>query len=87
MIRIGRLNPVAGLILLVALYFATVCPVLAAEDTLVYSWLSKVGELNPHTYSPNQMFAQAMLYESLVKYAEGNTVIPWLAEKWTVSAD
>jgi len=52
----------------------------ADQDTLVYSWSSNVGELNPHLYSPNQMFAQAMVYEPLVRYAEGNQVIPWLAE-------
>ena len=38
-------------------------------------------------YSPNQMFAQAMVYEPLVKYSEGGQVIPWLAEKWEISAD
>ena len=59
----------------------------ADQDTLVYSWSSNVGELNPHLYSPNQMFAQAMVYEPLVRYAEGNQVIPWLAEKWEISPD
>ncbi|MBF0377473.1 MAG: nickel ABC transporter, nickel/metallophore periplasmic binding protein [Desulfamplus sp.] len=57
------------------------------KDTLIYSWASNVGELNPHLYSPNQMFAQAMVYEPLVKYAEGGKITPWLAEKWTVSPD
>ena len=42
--------------------------VLAAPDTPVYSWTSNVGPLNPHLYSPNQMFAQAMVYEPLVRY-------------------
>jgi nickel transport system substrate-binding protein len=46
-----------------------------------------VEELNPHLYSPNQMFAQAVLYEPLVKYGEGNKVLPWLAVKWTISPD
>jgi nickel transport system substrate-binding protein len=67
--------------------FAAVPQAFAEDDTLVYSWSSNVGELNPHVYSPNQMFAQALLYESLVKYGEGNKVIPCLAEKWTISAD
>jgi nickel transport system substrate-binding protein len=67
--------------------FAAVPQTFAGDDTLVYSWSSNVGELNPHLYSPNQMFAQALLYESLVKYGEGNKVLPWLAEKWAVSSD
>ncbi len=56
-------------------------------DTLRYSWPSNVGELNPHTYSPNQMFAQGMVYEPLVKYAKGGVIEPWLAESWTISPD
>lgn len=57
------------------------------KDTLTYSWSSNVGELNPHMYSPNQMFAQAMVYEPMVKFAEGGKVMPWLAEKWDISPD
>lgn len=57
------------------------------KDTLIYSWASNVGELNPHMYSPNQMFAQAMVYEPLVKYAEGGKIIPWLAQQWSISSD
>ena len=67
--------------------FAAVPQAVAEDDTLVYSWSSNVGELNPHLYSPNQMFAQALLYESLVKYGEDNKVLPWLAKKWTISPD
>lgn len=59
----------------------------SSSDTLVYSWSANVGELNPHMYSPNQMFAQAMVYEPLVRYAEDGKIIPWLAEKWTISQD
>jgi nickel transport system substrate-binding protein len=63
-------------------------PVPAAQsDTLNYSWSANVGPLNPHAYSPNQMFAQAMVYESLVRYAKGGTVVPWLAESWDISED
>jgi len=56
-------------------------------DTLRYSWPSNVGELNQHKYSPNQMFAQGMVYEPLVKYAKGGAIEPWLAESWTTSPD
>ncbi|WP_051694406.1 nickel ABC transporter substrate-binding protein [Desulfohalovibrio reitneri] len=57
------------------------------EDTLVYSWPSNVGPLNPHQYSPNQMFGQAMVYEPLVKYQADGSVKPWLADSWEVSED
>lgn len=57
------------------------------DDVLVYSWSNNVGNLNPHLYSPSQMFAQAMVYEPLVRYQADGTVRPCLAESWTVSAD
>ena len=63
-------------------------PALAADPkTLVYSWPSNVGPLNPHTYSPNQMFAQAMVYEPLVRYGLDGKIVPWLAESWDISPD
>lgn len=46
-----------------------------------------VDQLNPHLYSPNQMFGQAMVYESLVKYRSDGTVEPWLATSWEMSED
>lgn len=61
--------------------------VFAQTKTLVYSWPSNVGPLNPHTYSPNQMFAQAMVYEPLVRYSANGKIIPWLAESWEISPD
>jgi nickel transport system substrate-binding protein len=62
-------------------------PALSDPGTLVYSWTSNVGPLNPHLYSPNQMFAQAMVYEPLVRYTMDGTLEPWLAESWEVSQD
>lgn len=59
----------------------------SGPDTLVYSWSSNVGPLNPHLYSPNQMFAQAMVYEPLVRYTADGKIIPWLAERWERSSD
>lgn len=59
----------------------------AAAQTLNFSWPSNVGPLNPHGYAPNQMFAQGMVYESLVKYQADGTVAPWLATSWTASGD
>ncbi len=56
-------------------------------DTLFYSWNANVGPLNPHLYSPNQMFGQAMVYEPLVRYGADGKILPWLAESWEVSPD
>ncbi len=56
-----------------------------SPDTLVYSWNANVGPLNPHLYSPNQMFGQAMVYEPLVRYSADGKILPWLAERWEAS--
>lgn len=62
-------------------------PLEKAPDTLIYSWGTNAGPLNPHLYSPNQMFAQAMVYEPLVRYRADGKIVPWLAERWEISAD
>lgn len=59
----------------------------AVPDEVTTAWPVNVGPLNPHLYSPNQMFAQSMVYEPLVKYQADGSVIPWLAKSWTHSAD
>jgi len=82
----ARLRVVAAVIL--SLGIAVAAPTRAtAQNTIVYSWSSNVGALNPHLYSPNQMFAQGMLYEPLVRYTEGGQVVPWLAKSWEISDD
>ena len=58
-----------------------------AAPTLTYSWPTNAGPLDPRGYSPNQMYAQAMVYEPLVRYTAQGTLEPWLATSWTVSAD
>ncbi len=64
-------------------------PALAAApaDTVVYSYMSNVGPLNPHMYSPNQMFAQEMVYDALVRLNDDGSVGPSLAARWEVSED
>lgn len=57
------------------------------DDVIVYSWNSNVGHLNPHLYSPSQMFAQNLVYEPLVRYQADGTVAPCLAQSWKVSED
>ncbi|AOV96785.1 nickel ABC transporter, nickel/metallophore periplasmic binding protein [Edwardsiella hoshinae] len=59
----------------------------AAVEQITTAWPTNVGPLNPHLYAPNQMFAQSMVYEPLVKYQADGSVIPWLAERWHHSAD
>ncbi|RFC62501.1 nickel ABC transporter, nickel/metallophore periplasmic binding protein [Fulvimarina endophytica] len=61
--------------------------VTSALERLNFSWPVNVGPLNPHLYTPNQMFAQSMVYEPLVRYGKDGTLEPWLAESWEVSGD
>ncbi|MFF5995840.1 nickel ABC transporter substrate-binding protein [Lysinibacillus sp. KU-BSD001] len=58
-----------------------------SSNTLVMSWPKDIGEVNPHLYSPNEMFAQAMLYDPLVVYENDGTISPGLAESWDMSPD
>ncbi|MCM3597999.1 nickel ABC transporter substrate-binding protein [Metabacillus idriensis] len=54
---------------------------------VTFSWPGDIGNLNPHTYFPNEFFSQAMVYESLVYYGKGGEIQPWLAESWDISKD
>ena len=74
-------------LLCAALLCAPLAASAAASDELVTAWPVNVGPLNPHLYTPNQMFAQSMVYEPLVKYRTDGSVEPWLAKSWTRSAD
>ncbi len=58
----------------------------AKENMLTMAWNVNVGPLNPHGYVPNQMFAQGMVYDPLVRF-ENNAIVPALAESWTISED
>lgn len=58
-----------------------------AAPTLTFSWPTNAGPLDPRGYSPNQMYAQAMVYEPLVRYTAEGTLEPWLATHWSVSPD
>jgi nickel transport system substrate-binding protein len=53
-----------------------------ASHTLTFSWPVNAGPLDPHGYAANQMYAQSMLYEPLVRYAEGGSIAPALATAW-----
>jgi len=69
-----------------AILVASPAPSLARER-LTFSWPANVGPLNPHLYTPNQMFAQSMVYEPLVRYRADGTLAPWLAVSWQISDD
>lgn len=74
-------------VLLAVLACAPLLTRAAAPDEITTAWPVNVGPLNPHLYTPNQMFAQSMVYEPLVKYQADGSVKPWLAKSWSHSAD
>ncbi|WP_208246182.1 nickel ABC transporter substrate-binding protein (plasmid) [Rhizobium sp. T1470] len=80
-------NRFRDLALAVAFAAAALVSSARADPTLNFSWPMNVGPLNPHLYSPNQMFAQSMVYETLVRYQADGTIKPWLAESWVPSTD
>ncbi|MBJ8769362.1 nickel ABC transporter, nickel/metallophore periplasmic binding protein, partial [Citrobacter freundii] len=78
---LSRLNRTLIAILACVSFFAHAAP----SDEITTAWPVNVGPLNPHLYTPNQMFAQSMVYEPLVKYQADGSVIPWLAKSWNHS--
>jgi len=46
-----------------------------------------VGPMNPHVYRPNEFFSNNLIYEGLVAYGPGGSIVPALATSWTESAD
>tara|TARA_B110000208_G_scaffold162960_1_gene199605 strand:+ start:328 stop:2226 length:1899 start_codon:yes stop_codon:yes gene_type:complete len=44
-----------------------------------------VGRLDPHSYRPNEFFANNLVYDGLVEYGAGGIVKPALAASWTVA--
>ena len=57
------------------------------DKTVTLSWPRDIGPMNPHVYNPSQLIAQSMIYEPLVRYADGGKLEPALAESWTISPD
>ena len=43
---------------------------------------SSVGRLDPHSYRPNEFFANNWVYEGLVAYGANGAVVPSLATEW-----
>ena len=44
-----------------------------------------VGRLDPHSYRPNEFFSNNWVYDGLVEYGPQGSIIPSLAESWTVT--
>jgi len=47
--------------------------------------MGSVGRMDPHTYRPNEFFANNWVYESLVSYGVGGVIEPALASSWTAA--
>ena len=62
----------------------TVAP---GAQTGLFSNETGVGRLDPHTYRPNEFFSSNWVYDGLVEYGPGGTILPALAESWTVAND
>ncbi|MFE6167928.1 nickel ABC transporter substrate-binding protein [Viridibacillus arvi] len=85
------------IVLVILVIFITGCSNKAKEQdntadkdqskVVTFSMTGDIGDLNPHTYFPNEFFSQAMVYESLVYYGKGGEIQPWLAESWDISKD
>lgn len=56
------------------------------DEKIVYANYRDIRDLNPHLYN-GEMFAQNLLYESLVKIKDDGSISPWLAESYEVSED
>lgn len=55
-----------------------------AESVLKIGISTPVGALNPQGYGQNQMFAQNMVYEGLVKVSKKGEIVPSLATSWEI---
>ena len=53
-------------------------------QTGLFSNDTGVGRLDPHTYRPNEFFANNWVYDGLCEYGPQGTIVPSLAESWTV---
>ena len=56
------------------------------DSTLTIAYPVNAGPVNPHLYNPNQMYAQTMVYDSLVRYTPDG-MGGALAESWSISDD
>lgn len=74
------------LVIILSIFFLFSTSYARDEATLTIAWPLNAGPLNPHLYNPNQMYAQTMVYDSLVRYTP-DKMEPALAESWSISDD
>ncbi|WP_392564361.1 nickel ABC transporter substrate-binding protein [Orbus wheelerorum] len=55
-----------------------------AKSDITFANFRDIRDLNPHLYS-GEMWAQNILYESLVHYNDDGSFTPWLAESWAIT--
>lgn len=65
-------------------YFCLYSGILYAENILRVAIPHHVGDMNPQGYGTNEMFAQNMIYEGLVKTNKEGKIIPSLAISWEI---
>ncbi len=65
---------------------ATFGALMAGANELNFAYPRNAGPINPHLYTPNEMYAQNMLYEALVNVDENTgEVLPNLALSWEIT--
>ena len=70
--------------ILASLLFILHTTLLQADNVLRIAVSQNVGVLNPQGYNTNQMYAQNMIYEGLVKTDKKGNIIPSLAVSWHI---
>ncbi|ACZ11058.1 nickel ABC transporter substrate-binding protein [Sulfurospirillum deleyianum] len=55
-----------------------------SEQVVTFANFRDIRDLNPHLYS-GELYAQNMLFESLVHIASDGKIEPWLATEWKIS--
>ena len=66
--------------------FLLFLPFVAFGREITTAWALNAGNINPHLYSPNQMYAQIMLYQPLIRF-DGRKFVGEVAESWEISKD
>lgn len=56
------------------------------KSVLTFANFRDIRDLNPHLYS-GELYAQNMLFESLIYIDNDGSFKPWLAKSWTISED
>lgn len=61
-------------------------PKVKQASKLVFANFRDIRDLNPHLYS-GELYAQNLLFESLVRIANDGSIHSWLAKEWKISED